>query len=67
MADLIQSALAEHLALAAKWGRNCRPALRMWEGALRCTGQGRKLLTFGNGGSAADASTGGGNAGKIPA
>jgi D-sedoheptulose 7-phosphate isomerase len=56
MADLIQSALAEHLALAAKVGEELSPRIAD-VGKVLCDalGKGHKLLTFGNGGSAADA------------
>jgi D-sedoheptulose 7-phosphate isomerase len=56
MADLIESALAEHLALARKVGEQLAPQVRQVGQLLRdALARGGKLLTFGNGGSAADA------------
>lgn len=55
MADSIQSALAEHLALARKVGEELSPKIAEVAAVLcDALGKGRKLLTFGNGGSAAD-------------
>jgi D-sedoheptulose 7-phosphate isomerase len=56
MADLIQSCIQEHLALARKVAEEFSPKiLQVGQLLCDCLGRGGKLLTLGNGGSAADA------------
>jgi len=56
MADLIQSSIQDHLALARRVADELSPRIHQ-VGQLLCDslGRGGKLLSFGNGGSAADA------------
>jgi D-sedoheptulose 7-phosphate isomerase len=56
MADSIQSVIGDHLALAQKVAQELSPAIvRVGQVLCDALGGGGKLLTFGNGGSAADA------------